>query len=62
MEQGLRELGNKRTDSPPTVRKTTPNTLVVDPPGSPLGNLFFGNPSLLILPDPFSSNTPLPFL
>jgi len=29
---------------------------------SPLGNLFFSNPSLLILPNLISSNTPIPFL
>ena len=29
---------------------------------SPLGNLFFGNPFLLILPNLISSNTPIPFL
>jgi len=44
------------------VRETTPNTLAGAPPESPLGSLFFGNSSLLILPNPFSSNTPLPFL
>ena len=62
MEQGLQKLGNKRTDSLLTKKKTTLNTLVVGPLRSPLGNLFFSNPSLLILPDPFSSNTPVPFL
>jgi len=30
--------------------------------GSPLGNLFFSNPSLLMLPNLISSNTPIPFL
>jgi len=29
---------------------------------SPLGNLFFSNPFLLILPNLISSNTPIPFL
>jgi len=28
----------------------------------PLGNLYFSNPSLLILPNLISSNTPIPFL
>jgi len=27
-----------------------------------VGNLFFSNPFLLILPNPFSFNTPIPFL
>jgi len=29
---------------------------------SPLGNLFFSNPFLLILPNLISFNTPVPFL
>jgi len=29
---------------------------------SPLGNLFFSDPSLLILPNLISSDTPIPFL
>ena len=40
----------------------TLNTIEVNPLGSPLGNLFFGDPSLLMLPNPFSFNTPIPFL
>jgi len=43
-------------------RETTLNTLVGAPLKSPLGGLFFSNPSLLMLPNPFSSNTPIPFL
>jgi len=43
-------------------REITPNTLVATPLRSPLGNLFFNNPSLLILPNLFSFNTPIPFL
>ena len=61
MEQGLQELSDEKTDSLLTERETTPNTLVVNPLGSPLGNSFFGNPSLLILPNPFSSDTSIPF-
>jgi len=44
------------------VKGTTLNSLAVALPGSPLGNLFFSNPFLLILPNLFSSNTPIPFL
>jgi len=61
VKQGLLELGDKRTDSLLIVRET-PNTLVAAPPRSPLGNLFFSNSSLLMLPNPFSSNTSIPFL
>ena len=43
-------------------RETTLNTLAGAPLGSPLGNLFFSNPFLLMLPNPFSSNTPIAFL
>jgi len=43
-------------------RETTLSTLVAAPPKSPLGGSFFNNPSLLILPNLFSSNTPIPFL
>jgi hypothetical protein len=38
------------------------SSLAIAPPKSPLGGSFFGNPSLLILPNLFSSNTPIPFL
>ena len=43
-------------------KKITLSSLAIAPPKSPLGGLFFSNPSLLILPNPFSSNTPIPFL
>jgi len=43
-------------------RETTPNILVGAPLRSPLGDLFFSDSSLLILPNPFSSNTSIPFL
>ena len=49
-------------DSPLIERETTLNTLAGAPLGSPLGDLFFSNPFLLILPNPFSSNIPIPFL
>jgi len=42
--------------------ETTLNSAVAAPPKSPLGGSFFSNPSLLILPNLFSSNTPIPFL
>jgi len=43
-------------------REIAPNTLVGTPLESPLDNLFFSNSFLLILPNLFSSNTPIPFL
>jgi len=43
-------------------REITLSSLVATPLRSPLGDLFFSNPSLLILPNLFSSNTPIPFL
>jgi len=49
-------------DSPLVGKETTLNTLAVAPLGSPLSDLFFSNSSLLTLPNPFSSNTPIPFL
>jgi len=61
VEQGLQELGNKRAVLSPK-QETTPNTLVGAPLKSPLGSLFFSDPSLLILLNPFSSDTPIPFL
>jgi len=45
-----------------SVIETILSSLVIVPPKSPLGSLFFSNPSLLILPNLFSSNTPIPFL
>ena len=39
-----------------------PSSIVAAPPRSPLDNLFFSNPSLLILPNLISSNTPIPSL
>jgi len=44
------------------AKEITLSSLVVALPGSPLGNLFFNNSSLLILPNLFPSNTPIPFL
>jgi len=38
------------------------NSLVTALLRSPLGDLFFSDPSLLILPNLISSNTPIPFL
>jgi len=43
------------------VRETTLSSSVGAPLRSPLGNLFFYNPSLLMLPNLLSSNTPVPF-
>ena len=42
--------------------ESIPSSVVAAPLRSPLDDLFFSNPSLLILPNPFSSNTPIPFL
>jgi hypothetical protein len=42
-------------------REITLSSLVAASLRSPLGNLFFSDPSLLILPNLFSSNTPIPF-
>jgi len=42
--------------------ETTLSIIVVTPLRSPLNNLFFYNPFLLILPNLISSNTPTPFL
>jgi len=61
VEQGLSKLGNKRTDFPP-ARETIPSSSATAPLRSPLGDLFFSDPSLLMLPNPFSSNTSIPFL
>ena len=55
---GFIEAGNKRTDSPPGTSLSN----LVAIPKSPLGGSFFSNPSLSILPNPFSSDTPVPFL
>jgi len=57
----LSKLGNKRINSP-SIREITPSSSAIAPLGSPLGDLFFGDPSLLILPNLLSSNTPVPFL
>ena len=43
-------------------KEITLSNKVAIPPISPLGNSFFSNPSLLILPNLISSNTPIPFL
>jgi len=43
-------------------RKITLSSIVAAPLRSPLGNSFFNNPFLLILPNLISSITPLPFL
>jgi len=61
VQQGLSKLGNKKMDFSPT-RETTLSSLVIAPLGSPLGDMFFGDPFLLILPNLLSSNTPIPFL
>jgi len=45
-----------------TKGETTLSNLAAVPPKSLLGGLFFSNPSLLILPNLFSSNTSIPFL
>jgi len=42
--------------------ETTLSNVVVTPLRSPLGNLFFSNPSLLILFNLISFNTSIPFL
>ena len=44
------------------AREITLNTLAGAPFESPLGSLFFSDFSLLILPNLFSFNTPIPFL
>jgi len=48
-------------DSLPTKRETTLSSSAGAPLRSPLGDSFFSDPSLLMLPNPFSSNTPVPF-
>jgi len=53
------DVGNKRVAFP--EKETTLSNIVVALPGSPLGNLFFSDSSLLMLPNLFSSNTPIPF-
>jgi len=63
VEQGLAELGDERTDSLQPEKETTPSSSeVFRPPESPLGGSFFGDPSLSMLPDLLSSDTPVPFL
>jgi len=64
VKQGLRklEVEEAKAGSRLLVRETTLNSLVGAPLRSPLGNLFFYNPSLLILPNLLSSNTSVPFL
>jgi hypothetical protein len=49
-------------DSYQLGKETVLNSLAGVPPISPLDDSFFSNPSLLILPNLFSSNTPVPFL
>jgi len=43
-------------------KETTLSNIVVALPRSPLSDSFFGNSSSLVLPNLFSSNTPIPFL
>jgi hypothetical protein len=47
---------------PPIGMEIIPSSSAIAPLKFPLGNLFFSSPSLLILPNLFSSNTPIPFL
>ena len=49
-------------DSPLVGEEIILSSVVAAPPKSPLDNLFFSNPFLLILPNLISSNTPIPFL
>jgi len=64
VKQGLHKLEAEeaKADSRLLVRETTLNSLVGASLRSPLGNSFFGNPFLLILPNLLSSNTLIPFL
>jgi len=64
VKQGLRELEveEAKADLYLLVRETTLSSLVGAPLRSPLGDLFFCDFFLLMLSNPFSSNTPIPFL
>ena len=64
VKQGLRKLKveEAKVDLCLPTRETTLSSLVGAPLRSPLGDLFFGDPSLLMLPNLLSSNTPIPFL
>ena len=46
----------------PPIRETTLSSSAIAPLGSPLGDLFFDDSFLLILPNLLSSNTSVPFL
>jgi len=58
----LQELSDKKTDSLLIEKEIDPSSSATALLRSPLGNLFFNNPSLLILPNLISFNTPIPFL
>ena len=64
VKQGLCKLEAEeaKADLCLPVRETTPSSLVGAPLRSLLGDLFFCNPFLLILPDLLSFNTSIPFL
>jgi len=64
VKQGLAKLEAEeaKMGSAPIAKETELNMLVVDPPKSPLTALFFGELLLLMLPNLFSSDTPIPFL
>jgi len=53
---------DKKKDSYLIETEITLSNMAVAPFRSPLNNLFFSNPSLLILPNLISSNTSIPFL
>jgi len=67
VEQGLRELKAKKAKMDSNLKEAeTVYTPAVDPLDDPARLLPLTNPfifgSFLILPNPFSSNTPIPFL
>jgi len=64
VKQGLRKLEAEeaKADLRLLAREITPSSLAGAPLRSPLGDLFFGDPFLLLLPDLLSFNTPVPFL
>ena len=63
VKQGLRELEAEeaKADLRLLARETTPSSLVGAPLRSPLGNSFFCDFFLLMLPNLLSSNTLVPF-
>ena len=64
VKQGLHKLEAEeaKADSRLPVGETTSSSSAGAPLRSPLGNSFFGDPFLLILPNLLPFNTPVPFL